>query len=169
MFGKEFLVWPPLFLAISRTPDSQLTMYALFPFLTGAVEAAVAIIVCNMSVIIPATLRALGVGDPFMQEDTVDPNFSTVEIVRMTSTRIELGLPRLRGTATTYGDGSEGASRTVAFRDSIGLGVEDGHKHRLTAQASDVSLGDPRSTMKVAPLASDSDVADSVTQASDLP
>ena len=44
-------------------------------------EAAVAVVECNMSIIIPAILRALGIGDPFMQEDTVNPKFSTgVEI-----------------------------------------------------------------------------------------
>jgi len=133
------------------------------PSLTGAVEVAVAIIVCNMSVIIPAILRALGVGDPFMREDTVDPNFSTVEIIRMTSTRIELGLPVPRGTATTDGDGSEGASGTVAFQDSVRLGVEGDHKHKLTAQASDLSLGDLKT--KVPPLVGDPDIADSSTQA----
>ena len=151
-----------------RLPDSLAHCIRVSPLPTGAVEVAVAIIVCNMSVIIPATLRALGVGDPFMQEDTVDPNFSTVEIVRMTSTRIELGLPKPRSTGTTDGDGSEGASRTVAFRDTIGLGVEDYQKHRLAMQASDVSLGD-LNTMKVVPLAGDSDTADSLTQARNLP
>ena len=44
--------------------NSQLTKYASFLF-TGIVEVAVAITVRNMSVIIPAVLRALGVGDPF--------------------------------------------------------------------------------------------------------
>jgi len=130
---------------------------------------AVSIIVCNMSVIIPAILRALDVGDPFMREDTVDPNFSSVEIVRMTSsTRIELGLPKASGTATTDGDGSEGTNRTVAFQDSVGLGVEDDHKHRLTTQGSDLSLGDLKTT-KVVPLAADSDVADSLTRVGCLP
>jgi len=146
--------------------DPQLTMYRLS--LTGAVEVAVAIIVCNMSVIVPAVLRALDVGDPFMQEDTVDPNFSSVEIVRMTSTRVELGLPKARSTATTNVDGSDGSSRTVAFQDSVGLGVEDDQKHRLTTQASDVSLGD-LTTAKIVPLADDPDVADSLTQVRNIP
>lgn len=47
-----------------------------------------------MSVIIPAVLRALGVGDPFMQEDTVESNFSTIKIARTTSTGISLGLSK---------------------------------------------------------------------------
>lgn len=131
-------------------------------------EVAVAIIVCNMSVIIPAVLRALDVGDPFMREDTVDPNFSSVEIVRMNSTRVELGLPKVYGMEITDGGRSEGMDRTVVFQDSVGLGVGDDHKHRLTMQGSDVSLGDLNAA-KVVPLAADSDVADSLTRVGGLP
>jgi len=68
-----------------------------------------------MSVIIPAILRALGVGDPFMQEDTVDPGLNTdVDIARMFPTMVELGLPTSRGTAITDSDESEGGIGTVA-------------------------------------------------------
>ena len=133
-------------------------------FFTGGVEAAVSIIVCSMSVIIPATLRALGVGDPFMREDTVDPNLSTgVEIARITSTGIELGLPMSRSTAITDTDESEGAIGTTMSRQrvSIDLGAKDDRKHRLTTQVSDVSLG-PRMA-KVVPLA-ECDITDSLTQ-----
>ena len=60
-------------------------------------EAAVSVIVSSMSVIIPAILRALDFGDPFMQEEAVDPSFDTgVEIARMNLTRVELGLPTTR-------------------------------------------------------------------------
>jgi len=105
---------------------------------TDGVEAAVSVIVCSISVIIPAVLRALGVGDPFMREDTVDPNFSTgVEIARMTSTtRVELDLLGSRGTALTDGDESEGVTGIVVSlrRDSKGqdteAGFEEGNARR---------------------------------------
>lgn len=96
------------------------------------------VMVCSMSVIIPAILRALDVGDPFMQEDTVDPGFTTtVDIVPMTLTRVELGLPlpnnsRPRATNTA----------TPHKRDSIGsVGETRGQRHRLTLQVSGDSLG----------------------------
>ena len=69
-----------LIVQISRSPESS-TYRVWFSSPLGGVEVAVAIIMCNMSIIIPAILRALGIGDPFMQEDTVDPKSSTgVEI-----------------------------------------------------------------------------------------
>ena len=127
---------------------------------TGGVEAAVSVIVCSMSVIIPAVLRALGVGDPFMREDTVDPNFSTgVEIARMqtSTTRVEFGFPGSRGAALTESDESKGATGTVVSlrRDSVDLGTKDDHKHQLTT--------------KVVPLAVECDVTDSLTQVRSLP
>ena len=93
--------------------SSELSTYHVwFSSPLGGVEAAVAIIVSNMSVIIPAILRTLGVGDPFMQEDTVDLTFNTgIEIVRMTSTRIELGLQTSAGTAITDSSMSRGGWR----------------------------------------------------------
>jgi len=126
---------------------------------------AVAIVVSNMSVIIPAILRALDVGDPFMQEDTVDMNFSSIEMARTASTTIELGLPKIRGTAITESDESEGAISMATFRqqDSGDLDVKGDHKHQLTMQASDVSLGSSKT--KVIPLADEYDTADSSTQA----
>jgi len=126
---------------------------------TGGVEAAVSVIVCSMSVIIPAVLRALGVGDPFMREDTVDPNFTTgVEIARMTSTtRVELGLPGSLGTALTDSDEFNGATGTVVSlrRDSVDLGTKDDREHRLTR--------------KVVPFAVECDVTDSLTKVRSLP
>jgi len=129
----------------------------------------VAIIVSNMSVIIPAILRALDVGDPFMQEDSVDPNFSTIEMARATSTTIGLGLPKTRGTAVTENDESEGAISMVTFgrQDSGDLGPKDDHKHRLTMQVSDISLGS--SNTKVVPLADESDTAGSLAKGKNLP
>ena len=127
--------------------------------LTGGVEAAVSVIVCSMSVIIPAVLRVLGVGDPFMREDTVDPNFTTgVEIARMSSmTRIELGLPGSGNTALTDSDESEGATGTAVSlrRDSVDFGTKGNHKHQLT--------------MKIVPLADVCDVTDSLTQMRSVP
>jgi len=117
-------------------------VYAFSYFFIAGVEVAVSIIVCSMSVIIPAILRALGVGDPFMREDTVDPNFSTVEIVCMTSTKIELGLLKTGGTANTDSAESEGAVGAVASRRraTVDLDAEDDQEHRLATQTSDVSL-----------------------------
>ena len=117
----------------------------MFSSFVGAVEAAISITVCNMSVIIPAALRALNVGDPFMREDTTDMDLSTLEIARTTSTRIELNLPRTQGRVRAMGDGEpdSGTIGTVALRqlDSVGLDVKDDQKHRLTTQTSDGSLG----------------------------
>jgi len=127
-------------------------------FFTGGVEAAVSVIVCSMSVIIPAVLRALGVGDPFMQEDTVDPNLSTgVEIAHMTSTRVELGVPGTRGTGLTDSDESEGATGTVVSRRrfSVDLGTKDDHKYQLTT--------------KVVPFADECHVMDSLARVRSLP
>ena len=133
-------------------------------------EGAVSIIVCNMSVIIPAILRVLGVGDPFMQEDTVDPNFSTVEIIRMTSTRVELGLPVVHGTVITDSDDTyEDISMAAPQRGGLGdLDAKDDRRHQLTTQPSDATLGDPKTT-KVVPLVEESDIADSLAQVRGLP
>jgi len=112
----------------------------------GCVEATVSVIVSSMSVIIPAILRALDVGDPFMQEDTVEPGFTTtVEIARMTLTRVELGLPTAHAINIAGRDDLEGVDGSIQTtkkrRDSVGLDERDDHKHRLTTQASDGSLG----------------------------
>ena len=159
-----------IFGTVALVPRPHLTIpelqaHRVRVFFTGGVEAAVSIIVCSMSVIIPAILRALGVGDPFMQEDTVDLNFSTsVDIAHTTLTRAELGLPMPRGTAISDSDESEGAfGMTVSRqRELVDLGVKDSKKHRLTTQVSDGSLGDSR-TAKVLPLADECDVTDSLT------
>ena len=141
-----------------------------FLLFTGGVEAAVSIVVCSMSVIIPALLRALGVGDPFMREDTVDMNISTgvdVTQMRVSGTRIELGLPVPRGTMITDSDGSEGVLDVMASRqrDLIDLNVKD-RKHLLTTQGSDGSLGNSRTT-KVLSLANECDITDSLAQVRD--
>ena len=170
--------WEAIFGAATFAPsrishallNSGLTEHGFLPSLTGCVEVAVSIIVCNMSVIIPAVLRALGVGDPFMQEDTVEPNFSTgVDIARMSPTRVELGLPTSRGTAIPDSDESEGGIGTMVHRQrgSTGLGAMDDRKHQLTTRASDVSLGDLSPT--VAPLADESKNRDPLVRARTLP
>jgi len=84
-----------------------------------------------------------GTATPFMREDTADPNFSTVEIVRMTSTKIELGLPKTGGTVNTDSVEPEGAVSAVVsrWRATVDLDAEDDEKHRLATQTSDVSLG----------------------------
>ena len=46
------------------------------------------------SIIIPALLRALGVGDLLMRENIVDLNLGTIEIAPMSLMRTELGLPK---------------------------------------------------------------------------
>jgi len=138
---------------------------------TGGVEAAVSIIVCSMSVIIPAVLRALDVGNPFMREDTVQLNLSTgIDITRGSMTGIELGLPIPRGTAITDSSGSEGALGTTASRQRhpINLNVKDDRKHRLTVQASDGSLGSSR-TVKVLPLVDGCAIADLPAQVRSTP
>lgn len=134
-------------------------------FLTGGVEAAVSIIVCSMSVVIPAVLRALGVGDPFMQEDTVALDLGTgtgVEIARTTSTMIELGFPSTRITEITDSDECEEVvGRTASrLRGSVDLGVKDSRIHQLSTQASDASLGNL--TTKVTPIAGKYDITDSL-------
>ena len=146
--------------------DSRLTVHGPLSYSTGCVEVAVSIIVCNMSLIIPAVLRALGVGDPFMQEDTVDLDLSAgVDIARMYPARVEVGLPTFRGTGIT--DSDEGGIGTIVHqqRGSIDLGAKDDQKHQLTTQASDASLGD----MRVTPLADESKIADSLVRVSSLP
>jgi len=123
-----------------------------------------------MSVIIPAVLRALGVGDPFMREDTVDPNYSTVEIVRMASTKIELGLPNTHGTATTDIADPEGAIGTVASRrgGTVNLDAKEDCKHRLVTQTSDGSLGILKKA-KVVSLVDECDITDPLAQVRSLP
>jgi len=122
-----------------------------------------------MSVIIPAILRALGVGDPFMREDTVDMNLSStsVDIARINTTRIELGLPIARGTIIMDSDEFEGpmASRR---RDLVDLDMKDDKKHRLTAQASGGSLGSSKTT-KALPLADECDITDPLAQVGSTP
>jgi len=144
---------------------------AFSSFLIAGVEVAVSIIVCSMSVIIPAILRALGVGDPFMREDTVDPNFSTVEIVRMTSTKIELGLPKTGHTTNTDSAESEGAASVMVSqrRVTVDLDAEDDEKHRLATQTSDVSLGNLKRMEVVSELAGEPDATDSLAQVRSLP
>ena len=124
-------------------------------------EAAVSITVCSTTVIIPAILRALGVGDPFMREDTVDPQYSTgIEIAGMTSTRIELSLPISRGTGTTDSTKLEGAIDTVVSRKqhSVDSDVRDDRKFRLVTQISCGSLGELKPTNVALPITG-SDVA----------
>ena len=122
-----------------------------------------------MSVIIPAILRALGAGDPFMREDTVDMNLSntSVDIARINTTRIELGFPIVRGTIITDSDESEGpmASRRQDFVD---LDMKDDKKHRLTAQASGGSLGSSK-IAKALPLADECDITDPLAQVRSTP
>lgn len=153
IFGTATLI-PSFMLHVLLNSNLPCACYSSLS--SGGVEAAVSITVCNMSVIIPAILRALSVGDPFMQEDTVNTNFSTIEIARMTSARIELelGIPKTRGTTVTDSDESEGAAGVVAFqrRHSADSSAKDNHKHQLTTQVSDVSQGNPKAT-KVVPLA----------------
>jgi len=132
---------------------------------------AVSVIVCNMSVIIPAVLRALGVGDPFMQEDTVEPNPSTgVDVTRMSSARVEFGLPTPRGTAITDSDDYEGGVIDTMVHQQggpIDFGVKDDRKHQLTTQVSVASLRNSKS--KVVPLADESKTTDSSVRARGFP
>ena len=161
-----------------RYCDSRLTVHIPNHRLThirfsslGGVESAVAIIVSNMSVIIPAILRTLGVGDPFMQEDTVDLSFNTgVEIVRMTSTRIELGLQTSTGTAITDSSMSRGDTSMMTFqkRDLADSDTKDNQRHQLVTQSSDGSFGNSM-LMKVEPLVVGSNIADPLTQVRSLP
>ena len=121
-----------------------------------------------MSVIIPAVLRALDVGDPFMQEDTVDLNLSTsVDVTQTDTTRIELGLLTPRGSTIMDSDASEGATASRQ-RHSINLNMKDDMKHRLTAQASDGSLGNSK-MLKALPLADECDITDSSAQVRSTP
>jgi len=168
-------VWEAIFGTVTLVPctlpriaSSQCICFLMF---TGGVEAAVSIIVCSMSVIIPAVLRALDVGNPFMQEDTVDLNLSTgFDITRTSMAGIELGLPIPRGTAITDSSGSEGAIGTMASRQRhpADLNVRDDRKHRLTVQASDGSLGSS-TTVKVLSLVDGCTIADSPAQVRSTP
>ena len=90
---------------------------------------------CNSTVVIPAILRVLGVGDPFMREDTVGPEFSAaIEAARFTSTRIELGFPTSYDREITDSCKSEGAisSVTSGQPDLVGSDVKDDRRHRLS-------------------------------------
>ena len=121
------------------------------------------VIVSSMSVIIPVILRALDVGDPFAQEDTIGPGFdTTVEIARMTSTRIELGLPNAHIIDVAGSDDHQGVTSSISpknRRHSVGLGEKDDRKHRLTTQFSDGSVGTSVTT-KVMSHADECDVMD---------
>ena len=131
IFGARALVSPSKF----RIPDLPMCISS------GGVEAAVSITVCNTTVIIPAILRALSVGDPFMREDTVDPRFSTgFEIAPMTLTGIELSLPTSRATDSTE---LEGAIGTALSRQqhSVDFEAKDDRKRRL---ANQIPIGSPR-------------------------
>ena len=121
------------------------------------------VIVCSMSVIIPAILRTLDVGDPFMQEDTVDPGFTTtVNIAPMTLTRVELGSPTTHVPAVA-GNISRSTVTNTAIphkRESIGsVGEMQGQKHRLMPQVSGDSLGTSVET-KVALRSDECDITD---------
>jgi len=170
VFGKRFLVRRLVSLLLSHALlNSQLTVYGFSPF-SGGVAAAVSVTVCSMSVIIPAIFRALGVGDPFMRTDTVDPSFNAgMEMARMT-TGFELSLPTSHSTGVTDSTRSEGGVCTVGSRqrDPVDLDVKGDRKNRLTTQTSDGSLGNPKPT-KVVPLADESDITDSLAQVRSLP
>ena len=127
------------------------------------------IIVCSASVIIPAVLRALGAGDPFMREDTVDMDLSTtVYIAQMDTTRIEPGLPIAHGTVITESDESDGPMASQR-RDPVDSDVKDDKGCRLTSQASDALLEKPR-TVKDLPLVVDEcDITDSLTRVRTTP
>jgi len=126
-----------------------------------------------MSVIIPAILRSLGVGDPFMQQDTVDPGLSTgVEIAHTSSTRIELGLPTTVSTAAWASDDSEGdIGRTASRwrRDLVDFGAKEDKDHKLTMQTSEASLGNLKTTQVVCGPAGERDITDSFAQVRSLP
>jgi len=170
VFLKQYSVrrfpFPVYFTPFSEQLIHRVSVF-FFPF-TAGVEAAVSIIVCSMSVIIPAVLRALGAGDPFMREDTVDMDLSTtVHIARVNTTRIELGLPIAHGTVITDSDESDGpiASRR---RDLVDLDAKDDKGYRLTGQTSDASLENPR-TVKDLPLVDECDITDSLAQVRTTP
>jgi len=126
-----------------------------------------------MSVIIPAVLRSLGVGDPFMQQDTVDPGLSTgVEIAHTSSTRIELGLPTTVSTAVWASDDSEvdiGRTAPRWRRDSVDFGAKEDKDHRLTMQTSEASLGNLKAKQVVREPADERDITDSIVQVRSLP
>ena len=105
------------------------------------------IITRSMSDIIPT----ISVGDPFMQEDTVELNFSTsVDIARL-----ELGLPITRETVTAITDSveTEGAFSTMTLqqRGLVDMDARTDKKHRLAARVLDGSPGSSRTT-KGSPL-----------------
>lgn len=139
---------------VTPVPSESIT-YHLSVF-SGGVNSAVAIAVCNMTVVIPAILRALGVGDPFMREDTVSPDSCIgVPAARGTSTVIELGFR----TSCVMEITDKGTASSATSRQPD-LDVKGDQKHRLTMQTSDVSLGDYKS-MAVGSVVGESDSADS--------
>jgi hypothetical protein len=150
-------------LLLSNTQSFELP-FTLCVFPSGGVEASVSVIVSSMSVIIPAILRALDAGDPFMQEDTVDPGFGTsVEIARMTLTRVELGLPTSHAITVVGNNNCEGVVRAMSpeeLQRSIDLDEKRDKKHRLTTQTSDGSLGTSMTT-KVVCQSDECDITDS--------
>lgn len=130
----------------------------------GGVEAAVSVTVCNTTVIIPAVLRLLGVGDPFMREDTVDPKFSTsFDVAPMTLTRVEFTLPTSSGTRTTDSAKSEGGNGTVVFQQQSSVDSDAGNdqKYRpMTWRTSSGSLRNLKLMDVVLPI-DDADITDS--------
>lgn len=98
-----------------------------------------------------------------MQEDTVDPRFSTgLEIARtMTSTVIELSLPTSHDTGTTDSTKLEAAIGTLVSRrqHSVDLDVIGDRKHQLATRISDGSLGNLKPTSVVLSIG-ESDITD---------
>ena len=131
---------------------------------SGGVEAAVSITVCNTTVIIPAVLRVLGVGDPFMREDTVDPKFSTgFDIAPMTLTRAEFTLPTSSSTRTIDSTRSERENGTVVSQQQSSVDSEAGNDQKylsMTWQTSGGSLGNFKLMSVVLPV-DEADITDS--------
>jgi hypothetical protein len=130
-----------------------------------AVSRGRAHMVCSMSVIIPAILRALGVGDPFMQTDSVDPGSnSTIEIVGRSLTGVGLGPLITHVVAVTGSDEPEEAAGAVTPRKSrslIGSDARDDQRCRLVTQIPDGSLGTSVMT-KVISRTDECDITDSL-------
>ena len=130
----------------------------------GGVEAAVSITVCSTPVIIPAVLRALGAGDPFMREDAVDSQYSTgLEIARMTFATVELNLPTSGSTRTTDSAKLKGGIDTLVSRQQNPADSDVGgdQKYRILTRISSGPLGGLKPTTVVLPIG-DSDTADSL-------
>ena len=171
MFLKQYSVRQFLF-PVYFTPFSEQSIHHVsvffFPF-TAGVEAAVSIIVCSMSVIIPAVLRALGAGDPFMREDTVDMDLNpTIHIARANTTSIELGLPMAHGTVITDSDESDGPMASQR-RDLVDLDLKDDKGYRLTGQASDASPENPRTVKDLPLVVHECDITDLSAEARTAP